>query len=103
MPPAAALRPGEERHDAARRPLGVAKVEVIGAGIVEVDGQLHEPEPEDLRIEVEIALRVAGNRRDVMQSEDHGLAPERVAERIRSPSCAVATPSPNRRLVTFTL
>src|SRR5688572_33508714 len=70
MPPAAALRPGEERHDAARRPLGVAKIEVIGAGIVEVDGQLHESEAEDLRVEVEIALRVAGDRRDVMKTED---------------------------------
>src|SRR5688572_13949936 len=76
MPPAAALRPGEERHDAARRSVGVAKVEVIGAGIVEVDGQLHEPEAEDLRVEIEIALRVAGDRRDVMKTED--LAHERI-------------------------
>src|SRR5687767_10921459 len=76
MPPAAPLRPGEECHDAARRPLGVAKVEVIGAGIVEVDGQLHEPKAEDLRVEVEIALRVAGDRRDVMKTED--LAHERI-------------------------
>src|SRR5688572_23644020 len=95
MPPAAALRPGEERQDAARRPLGVAKIEVIGAGIVEVDGQLHESEAEDLRVEVEIALRVAGDRRDVMKTED--LA-HNESSRL---TCVLATPLDRGREISW--
>ncbi len=61
------MRPWEEGHDRSRRSGGITEVEVIAAGIVEVDGLLHKPQTEQPRIEVEIALRIAGNRCDVMK------------------------------------
>jgi hypothetical protein len=42
---------------------------VVGAWVVEVDGSLHERETEGGAIEVERALRAAGDERDVMQAE----------------------------------
>jgi hypothetical protein len=66
--------PQEERHDAARVADVIAEVEVVGLGIVEVDGTLDEAQAEHPDVEVEVALRVAGDRGDVMDAEDfaHG-------------------------------
>src|SRR5262249_15021036 len=52
----------------ARRAALVAEVEMIRARIVEVDGQLHQPQAHHLGIEVERPLRVAGDRRDVVDA-----------------------------------
>ena len=60
------VRPGEESKDGSRRPGIVAKVEVIGSGIVKVDGALYETKPQHFGIEVQISLRVRSNRCDVM-------------------------------------
>src|SRR5262249_40063424 len=47
----------------------VAEVQVVGVGVVEIDGALHQPQSEQPGVEVDVALRVAGDRRDVMNSE----------------------------------
>src|ERR1700722_11510324 len=60
------VRPREERKDRAWRPGIVSKVEVIGSGIVEVDGAFYETEPQHFGVEVEVPLRVGSNRGDVM-------------------------------------
>ena len=50
------MLPRKEREDRAGRAGLVAEIEMIGAGIVEIHGLLHEPEAERARVEVEIAL-----------------------------------------------
>jgi hypothetical protein len=41
---------------------------VIRSRVVEVYGQLDQPEPERTGVEIEIALRLAGDRGDMMNS-----------------------------------
>ena len=67
---AGAAGPGEERQDGSRRAGIVAEVEVVCSGIIEVYGAFDEAEAEDFGIEVEVALGVGGDRRDVMQTND---------------------------------
>jgi len=71
------VRPGEEGHDGAGGAGVVAEVEVVGAGVVEVDGALDQAETEDLGVEVQVALWVGGDGGDVVEAEDgfwHGIA-----------------------------
>jgi enoyl-CoA hydratase/carnithine racemase len=67
---AAALGPRilEEGDVVAGRALLVAVEEVVDRGVVLVDGLLDQAQPEDPRVEVDVAGRVAGDRRDVMDS-----------------------------------
>ena len=51
-------------------PSVVAEVEVVGAGVVEVDGALDEAEAEDLGVEVEVGLGVGGDGGDVVETDD---------------------------------
>ena len=46
----------------------VAVIEMIGAGIVEVDGLLHEAQPERAGVEVEIAARRSRDRGDMVDA-----------------------------------
>src|SRR5437868_12315328 len=75
--PAVRARPGEECHDAPRRADLVAVVQMVGLRIVEVDGALDEPQSEQSGIEVDVPLRIAGDRGDVVNAEDvaHAVAP----------------------------
>jgi hypothetical protein len=69
--------PWEEGHDGAGGAGVVAEVEVVGAGIVEVDGALDQAEAEDLGVEVEVALRVRRDGGDMVEAEDglwHGIS-----------------------------
>jgi hypothetical protein len=43
---------------------------VIGYGVVKVHSQFHQPKTEHTCIEIDIALRVAGNRRHMMNAEN---------------------------------
>ena len=52
--------------------------EVIGAGVVLVDASLDEPHPQDSRVERQVLLRMAGDRRDVMNAVDRSLAAHRL-------------------------
>ena len=60
--------PGEERDDAAGATARIAEVEVIGAGIVEVHRPLDEAQAECPGVEIEIAARIAGDCRNVMDA-----------------------------------
>jgi len=52
--------------------LTVAVVEMISSRIVKIYGHLHQAKPENTCIKVDIPLRVAGNRRHVMQAFNIG-------------------------------
>ena len=62
--------PREERHVGSGRARRVRVEEVIGAGVVLVDASLDEPHPQDTRVERQVLLRMAGDRRDVVDAAD---------------------------------
>ena len=47
---------------------------MIGSGIVEIDRALDEPQAERAAVEVQVARRIAGDRRDVMQAVHAGVS-----------------------------
>ena len=63
--------PGEEGEERAGPAQLIPVVEVIGGGIVEVDGQFDQPKSQHTGVEVEISLRVSSDRGDVM--DPHGV------------------------------
>jgi len=62
------VRPREEGHDGAGASRIVAVVEVVGSGVVEVDGLLDEAEAEDSGVELDVACGVAGDGGDVVDA-----------------------------------
>ena len=60
--------PGEERQQAGRPARLVAVVEVVGVRRVEVHRLLDQPQAEHRGVEVDVPLRVAGDRGDVVQA-----------------------------------
>ncbi len=71
-PAAAGARPRKERHDPARGADLVTVVQVVALRIVEVHRALHESQAEHAGVEVDVALRVARDRADVVQAGDDG-------------------------------
>ena len=63
-----ATRPGEKRDEGPGAPGLIAVVEMITAGIIEIDRELHQPQPEHAGVKIEIALWIARNGGDVMDS-----------------------------------
>ena len=59
------LEPGQDR---ARRAALIAEVQVVGLGCVEVDRLLDQPQAEHAGIEVDVALRITGDHRDVVKA-----------------------------------
>src|SRR2546421_3221721 len=58
-------------------------IQVVGPWIVKVDRQFHQPQTQHPSVEIDIALRVVGYRRHMMNAENictHNLSPF-------SPSC----------------
>ena len=64
------LRPRKEREIRPGPSFGVCVEQVIRAGVILVDALLDEPHAQDAGVEVEIFLRRAGNRGDVVQPVD---------------------------------
>ena len=64
------VRPRKEGKDGAGGAVSIAVIEVVGAGIVEVDGLFDEAEAEYAAVEVDILLRIAGDGGDVVNSGD---------------------------------
>ena len=64
------MGPGKEGEDGSGRAGIIAKVEVVGSGIVKIDGAFDETKPQHFRVEVKIALRVGSNGGYVMQAND---------------------------------
>ena len=90
--PGAGVGEREEGHNGAGVPGLVAVVEVVGVGRVEVDGLLHEALAKGARVEVDVALRRAGDRSHVVQARD--AARHRCAPMVRG---AAATGRARRR------
>lgn len=63
---AANIGPRKKREDRSRVPNPVAKVKMIRARIVEVNGPLHQAKAQDARVKVEVSLRVARDSGDMM-------------------------------------
>ena len=63
-------RPRKEREDGAGVPNAIAVIEVVSCRIVEVDGELDEPESDEAGIEIDIGLRLAGDGGDVMDAKN---------------------------------
>jgi hypothetical protein len=74
------MLPREEGQDGARLAVLVAIIEMIGGGIVEIDGLLHQAKAKRPRVELHISRRFPGDRCDVMDAR-HGvvLLPYRTA------------------------
>jgi len=68
---AGGARPDEEGHDRARPSELVAVVEVVRAGVVEVDRLLDQPQAQHPDVEVDVALGVAGDRGHMVDAR-HG-------------------------------
>ena len=62
--------PGEESDDAARVAGFISKIEVIGARIVKIHGEFHEPQAQDATVEIQVALRIARYCGDVVYSKN---------------------------------
>lgn len=63
-------RPRKKRQDRSRSSGLVPEVEVIGSRVVEIHRELHESQSEDRGVEIEIALRIPSDGRDVMNPEN---------------------------------
>src|SRR4030095_6328043 len=61
---------GEERQESPGRSRGIAVIEVVGEGVVEIHRELHQAQAQSSHIEVQVALRISGDRRDVVDSRD---------------------------------
>src|SRR5438132_13852854 len=62
--------PGKECQDRSRRPSCIAKVEMISARVIEIDRALDQTQPKQSDVQIQVALRVAGDGGDVMKSGD---------------------------------
>src|SRR6478672_10319021 len=62
--------PREEGHDRARTSGLVTIIKVVGTGVVEIDGLLHQPHSKEAGIKIEVRLRVRGDCRHVMNAQD---------------------------------
>jgi hypothetical protein len=77
----------EPREDRAGRAGLVPEVEVIGLGLVEVDGLLDQAQAQHVRVERDVRLRVARDHRDVVQALELHVVPFVVAVRILACNC----------------
>src|SRR6202171_5959913 len=68
LSPSPRIRPGKESKNAARSPLLISEVEVVGGRVVEVYRTLDEAETEDTGVEIEIPLGIARDTGDVMNT-----------------------------------
>src|SRR4029078_7037877 len=68
-------RPGEERHDRSRTAQLIAIVKMVAPRVIEVARELHQPEPEDAAVEIDIGLRVTADGGDVVDTRDRGAHP----------------------------
>ena len=74
VPPAAHIIPREKGQDRPRVPGGIPKIEVIGARVIKIDRQFHQAQPQRLGVEIQVALRIAGDGGNMMDSPDGILA-----------------------------
>jgi hypothetical protein len=71
---------------------------MISAGIIKIDRALDQTQPEQSDVKIEVALRIAGDGSDVVQSNDflvHGGLP--ISIRLLEVSPSIVTPPYSRR------
>src|SRR5205085_11272260 len=61
LPAAPCIGPGKESKNATRGPCFVAEVKMVGRRVVEIHCALDQSQAEDAGVEIEVALRVAGD------------------------------------------
>ena len=71
----------EKRQDCPRSAVAITIVKMVSARIVEVDRALDQPQPEQVGVEVQVTLRIAGDGGDVMESTDRYAHTERYSKR----------------------
>ena len=87
--------PCEEGQDRARMASGIAVIEVIGAGIVEIDGFLDQAQAKRSIIEIEVPARRARDARHMMDAARHGFP--LCERRLYAPRCRRPTEIGRRR------
>ena len=70
---ASCSRPGKKSENRSRGAAIIAEVEMVRSRIVKIDGTLHETQTEKPDIKIEIPLRIAGDRSDVMKSRNFAV------------------------------
>ena len=60
--------PGKKRNRSARPAGPIAEVQVIGRWIIEIDSALGQAQAEDLGVKIHVALRIARDGSDMMNS-----------------------------------
>ena len=60
--------PGKEGENRAGPSQFISIVEMVGIWIVEVDGELHQPQAQQTGVEIDILLRIAGDGCDMMNT-----------------------------------
>jgi len=68
--PASRSRPRKKRQDCSGCAASIAEVKMVRSRIVEIDSTFDEPQPKQPNIKIEVPLRIARDRRDVMKSTD---------------------------------
>src|ERR1700733_1599145 len=63
-------RPGKERQQASGRPFSTAVIQVVGTGIIEVHGDLHQSQTQHPRVKQNVPFRISGNRSNVMEAKN---------------------------------
>src|SRR5207249_4062606 len=66
-------RPRKKSENCSRRAAIIAEVKMVRSRIVKIDGAFDETQTERPDIEIEIPLRIAGDRGNVMQSRNFGV------------------------------
>src|SRR6266513_6552992 len=66
--PAARPRPQKERQNSSWCAARVAEIEMIRSRIIEIDRAFHEAKTEKSHIEVQVSLRIAGDRSHMVKS-----------------------------------
>src|SRR4029077_357143 len=66
-------RPRKKGENCPRRAAIIAKVKMVRSRIVKIDGALDETQTEKRDVKIEIPLRIAGDRSDVMQSRNFAV------------------------------
>src|SRR4029077_14484907 len=63
-------RPRKKRQDCSRRPAPIAEVKMVRSRIIKIHRALHETQTEKPDIKIEVPLRIARDRSDVIKSRD---------------------------------
>src|SRR4029077_11436372 len=65
--------PRKKGENCPRRPAIIAEVKMVRSRIVKIDGALDETQTEKRDVKIEVPLRIAGDRSDVMQSRNFAV------------------------------